>query len=88
MAVYKELLAKRVKGSLMENEDWWYLCYDTESQRYYVEHEWDHMNPYKIGSGDHGNGTTQSDAEGWTGVGADKIEEAKAKLKAAVASAE
>lgn len=80
MPVYKELLGKRTKGSLMEKEDWWYLCYDSDSQTFYVEHEWDHMNPYEIGRGDHNSGTTCHEADGWTGVGADKIKALKTKL--------
>ena len=88
MAVYKELLEKRTKGSLMEKEDWWYLCYDSDSQKFYVEHEWDYMNPYKIGAGDHRSGNTNHEADGWTGEGADKIEAAKTKLLERVAAAQ
>jgi hypothetical protein len=85
MAIHREQIAQRVKGSLAENEDFWTLCYDADAQRFYVEHEWSHMNPYKLSDpGSHG--TSQHDADAWTGAGAEKIDEAKRRLieKAAV----
>jgi len=36
---------QKVKGSLMENEDWWYLVVDDNGNRH-VEHEWSHVDPY------------------------------------------
>lgn len=38
-----------VKGSLMETEDWWYLVTEDDGSKY-VEHEWSHVGPYRLGS--------------------------------------
>lgn len=81
MAVLTREIAKRIKGSLQEREDWWRLCYDTDTREFYVEHEWHHMNAYKIGSAAD-EGTTREPAVGYRGQGADKIEQAKAVLLA------
>jgi hypothetical protein len=79
MPVYKEMIDRRIKGSLAENEDYWYLCYDSDADAFYVEHQWDHMNPYKLTEkGD--SGESRHDAETWTGAGHDKIEATKQKL--------
>ena len=79
MPIYREQIAKRIKGSLAEKEDFWTLCYDSDEQRFYVEHMWDHMNPYKLS--EKGNsGTTVHDADAWTGEGAEKIPDAKQRL--------
>ncbi len=79
MPIYREQIAKRIKGSLAENEDFWTLCYDSDQQRFYVEHSWDYMNPYKLSEkGD--RGTSNHDADTWTGEGAEKIPDAKQRL--------
>ncbi len=80
MAQLREQIAQRIKGSLAETEDFWTLCYDTDTGQFQVEHMWSHMNPYKIGAGD--NGTSMHDADAWTGEGSAKIPEAKARLLA------
>lgn len=81
MAILTYELGKSVKGSLMETEDWWYLRYNTETEEFYVEHEWDHANPYKITAGSD-RGTERFLVDEWNGVGKDKIPEAMEKLKA------
>lgn len=79
MAVLKHQIAYRVKGSLAETEDWWHLCYDTESDVFFVEHEWDHANPYpRGGPGD--SGTKRYDAANWDGPGREELAAAKALL--------
>ncbi len=79
MAIFSEEIAKRIKGSLMEKEDWWRLCYDSETQRFYVEHEWSHTDAYRASKGSD-EGTTEHDAETWSGPGAEKIGEARERL--------
>jgi len=76
--IYREEIAQRVKGSLAETEDFWTLCYDSDADRFYVEHYWSHMNPYKLGEGD--SGTATHDVDAWDGPGAGKIEDAKQRL--------
>lgn len=79
MPVHREQIAQRVKGSLAENEDFWTLCYDSDEKRFWVEHYWSHMNPYKLSEpGNHG--TSTHDADTWAGEGREKIEDAKARL--------
>ena len=50
----KEQFHSRTKGSLMENEDWWYLIADDQGEQS-VLHEWSHMNPYKFGNENSGS---------------------------------
>lgn len=81
MAVLKKEIAKRIKGSLQEREDWWRLCYDTERREFFVEHEWHHMDAYNIRSAAD-EGTETEPATDYRGNGSDKIEKAKAALLA------
>lgn len=78
MPILQEQIGKRVKGSLGEKEDWWFLCYDTENQRFYVEHQWDHVDQ---GSLVQKTGSEKHDAETWTGDGASNIAEARLRLE-------
>jgi hypothetical protein len=78
MPILKEQIAKRVKGSLAENEDWWHLCYDTDANEFFVEHEWDHVNAYRVS--EHSSDTERHAAEGWTGPGSGNLADARAKL--------
>ena len=82
MTVYREQIAQRIKGSLAEREDWWTLLYDSETGTFQVEHEWDHMNPYKLGEGDSSRGKSYHPAETWDGEGTSSIEAAKTRLLA------
>ena len=81
MAVLKKQLHMSAKGSWAEREDWWWLCYDTEARAFHVEHEWDHMNAYKLGEPSD-KGTACQSVEGYGGPGSDRVEEAKAILLA------
>ncbi len=42
MPVLKRELARSAKGPVMNNEDWWYLCKDTDTGSVFVLHEWAH----------------------------------------------
>lgn len=64
MAVIKKEIARRTKGSLQEKEDWWYVCYDADTGQSWVEHEWDHMNAYKLGK-DSNSGTEKHSVDEW-----------------------
>lgn len=79
MAVLTKEIAKKMKGSLQEREDWWRLCYDTDSREFFVEHEWHHMDAYNIGSAAN-EGKETFGADGYRGEGSDKIDQAKAAL--------
>ena len=81
MPVLKREIAKQVKGALSEREDWWNLCYDTAEHAFFVEHDWHHMNAYKVDQKPNA-GTKIMQIEGYSGPGADKIDEAKALLLA------
>ena len=63
-------IGERIKGSLMQNEDWWFLVLE-DNGTCHVEHEWSHVDPYGKGqpnsgqknysveeflAGDHGDG--------------------------------
>lgn len=79
MPIYREMIERRIKGSLAQHEDYWYLCYDSDADSFYVEHQWDHMNPYKV-SEPGSSGEARHDIETWSGPGSAKIEEAKQRL--------
>jgi hypothetical protein len=80
MTILSEQLKFRARGSLNQTEDWWTLCYDTEAREFYIEHQWDHMDPYNIGK-DHGSfGKNRLPVEGYDGPGSEKLEEAKRLL--------
>lgn len=81
MPVLKREIAKRIKGSLQETEDWWRLCYDTDAQKFFVEHEWSHVNAYRL-SAPADYGTERMPVEGYRDHGAAKVEQAKAELLA------
>lgn len=80
MAILTEQLVFRAKGSLNQTEDWWTLCYDTSADEYYVEHQWDHMDPYNLGKGKGSFGKERLSVEGYDGPGSEKLEEAKQRL--------
>lgn len=42
LAVIKKEFARSAKGPVNNNEDWWYLCRDTDSGDVFVLHEWAH----------------------------------------------
>lgn len=54
MAKLKRELARRARGPVMNDEDWWRLVYDSEAKRLYVEHEWEHVDVRKAGKADKG----------------------------------
>jgi hypothetical protein len=62
---------------MAENEDWWRLCYDTDTKEFYVLHKWDYVQI----NGLHQNaGEEKHHADTWRGVGAGKIVDAKKRL--------
>lgn len=83
MTVKRIEIARKIKGSLMDKEDWWYLCYDPSSDKAWIEHEWDHMNAYKISAGSN-SGTSQFSIDEWIekkGQGYEKIDVALQEAK-------
>lgn len=80
MTILTEQLEYTAKGSLNETEDWWTLCYDTDVNEFYVEHQWDHMDPYKLGNNSGSHGTSRLSADKYIGPGSHKLDEAKRKL--------
>jgi hypothetical protein len=81
IAVLRTQIAKQTKGSLGEREGWWTLCHDDQSREFFVEHEWHHMNAYKVDLKAE-TGTTRLPLEGYVGRGADKVQEAVAAMLA------
>jgi len=82
MPVSKTQLHFQAKGSLAEREDWWWLCYDTDTTEFHVEHEWDHMDPYHLGEASD-KGTARMSIDQWQaagGPGLDNYELARTKL--------
>ncbi len=79
MTTLRKQIDRRVKGALQEREDWWYLCYDTETKEFYVEHDWHHMNAYKA-SEKANEGKQRTTIEDHDGPGSSKIDQARADL--------
>jgi hypothetical protein len=42
MSLLKREFARSVKGPVSSNEDWWFLCRDTDTGNVFVLHEWAH----------------------------------------------
>lgn len=82
MTILTEQLEFTAKGSVNQTEDWWTLCYDTEAREFYVEHQWDHMDPYSIGKKKGDAGRTRLSVDGYEGPGRDKLADAKRALLA------
>lgn len=77
MAILSEELGSRTKGPMAENEDWWRLCYDTDTGAFYVLHKWDYV---QINGLNQNAGEEKHDADTWRGEGAGKIADAKKRL--------
>jgi hypothetical protein len=56
MAILKREFARSAKGPISSNEDWWFLCRNTETGDVFVLHEWAHTDVTKpTGKSDVGN---------------------------------
>lgn len=55
-----KLIYQRTRGSLGENEDWWYLETDDDGARQ-VRHEWSYTNAYKAGPSNSGESRSSVD---------------------------
>lgn len=55
MSVLRSELARSTKGPVSSNEDWWYLCRDTDTGDVFVIHEWVHTDVAKSGNSDVGS---------------------------------
>lgn len=81
MSVIRKQIGQRIKGALGEKEDWFHLCYDTETKAFHVEHSWSHTNAYNIAEKSN-EGEKAIALEGYEGIGAENIAQAKAALLA------
>ena len=77
MPILSEELGSRTKGPMAENEDWWRLCYDTDTKELYVLHKWDYV---QINGLRQNAGEEKHDPDTWRGEGAGKTAEAKGRL--------
>jgi hypothetical protein len=80
MAILTEQLEFTAKGSLSQTEDWYTLCYDTDAKEFYIEHQWDHMDPYSIGKKASDRGTARLPVDDYKGPGISKLSDAKQTL--------
>lgn len=60
-------------------EDWYYLDYNTDTREFSINHQWHHMNSFRT-SDPVREGAETILIEGYTGYGADKVEDAKTEL--------
>lgn len=72
-------IGERIKGSLMQNEDWWHLVLEDDGS-YHVEHEWSYVDPYGKSKPNSGKKTFSAE-EFLAGDGSDGL---KAELRAAL----
>jgi hypothetical protein len=79
MPILKHQIAKRVKGSMAEKEDWWHACYDTDTKEFFIEHSWDHV---QINGLSQDAGSSRHSIDDWNGEGRDNIPAAKEQLLA------
>lgn len=81
--VIKEQIGFRSKGMMAENEDWWHLCYDTDTQEFYVEHSWHYVQVRGLCTD---GGSERVGGDDWRGQGSEKIPAAKKKILSQVDS--
>lgn len=43
MTLLKRELHKRTKSPTSNDQDWWWLVFDTDTKRLYVEHAWEYV---------------------------------------------
>ena len=67
MAKLTRQLHERISGDNTENKDWWRLVFDTEAQRFYIEHEWRHTDAWRAARSN--NGTAEFDINGFLAEG-------------------
>ena len=80
MTVHREEVHKRVKGSLMQDESWWHLCYDNDADAFWIEHDWDRVDPYNLAA-KADVGSRRLSLEEYSGPGADQIPNLISKLR-------
>lgn len=78
MTIERVEIDRRIKGGMNEDEQWWYLCLDTDTGEFFIEHQWDYVNRFNVSQADRGK--ERIEIEGYQGRGSDKIEAAKAEL--------
>ena len=61
--------------------DWWTLCYDTEQDAFYVDHEWDRGDPLDPGRHLKSGVRRYSNAAAWRGPGSRKLDSGIARLR-------
>jgi hypothetical protein len=61
--------------------DWWTLCYDTEQDAFYVDHEWDRSDPLHPGRHMKSGVRRYSNAASWRGPGNRQLTSGIARLR-------
>lgn len=78
MTIERVEIDRRIKGGMNEDEQWWYLCLDTDTGEFFIEHQWDYVNRFNVSQAS--RGTERIEIEDYRGRGSEKIEAAKAEL--------
>jgi len=81
MMILKYELDSSTKSALSEEGDWWTLCYDTDAETFYVDHEWDRADPLNPARNLVCGIRRYSNATSWPGPGAEKVANGMARLK-------
>jgi hypothetical protein len=81
MTILKYELESSVKGLADAEEDFWTLCYDTEKEAFYIDHEWDCADPLNSMKQLRSGIRRYSNAAAWRGPGANKLTSGMARLR-------
>ncbi len=81
MAILTRELRHKARGPRLQEQDWWHLCYDTDTREFFVEHRWHHRNPDKL-NGPADLGRDCVGMEMYRTRNSRKVEQAKAELLA------
>lgn len=79
--ILKYELDNSAKDALPDGGDWWTLCYDTDAEAFYVDHEWDRADPLNPARNLVTGIRRYSNATSWRGPGAEKLANGMARLK-------
>jgi hypothetical protein len=84
MALLKRELHKLTRGSWANDEDWWYLVFDAETYRLYVEHKWSYVDVYNLNAVPD-SGTAEMDIADFLGRRGQELKRGESQARAALA---
>ena len=79
--ILKYELDSSVNEAVPQDGDWWTLCYDTETEIFYVDHEWNRADPSRPDRQVQTGIRRHLNAGSWRGRGSNKLASGMARLR-------